>query len=181
MDLSKYDNSHYYPGAGNIKRALWYIFNALLFNSWLLPHSKLKCSILKLFGAVVGVGVVIKPGVNIKYPWNIEIGDHVWIGERVWIDSLDKITIGSNICISQGAYLLTGNHDYKDPYFGLITKPIKIEDGAWIGAKAIVCPGALIRKNSILTVGSVLSGCTKENGIYQGIPAKLIRERKISV
>ena len=181
MDLSKYDNRHYYPGANSLKRIVWYVFNALLFDSWMFPFSKMKCSILRLFGADIGPGVVLKPNVNIKYPWNIEIGSYVWIGEGVWIDSLDKVIIGSNVCVSQNAYLLTGNHDYKDPHFGLITKEIVIEDGAWIGAKAVVCPGSTIRKGSILTVGSVLSGETEADGIFQGNPAKLVRKRKISV
>ncbi len=180
MDLSKYNNSSYYPGAGIIKRLSWYVVNAFFFDSWLLPHSGIKSFLLRLFGANVGVGVVIKPRVNIKYPWNIVIGDHVWIGEGVWMDSLAMINLGSNICISQEAYLLTGNHDYKDPAFGLITRQINIEDGAWVGTKAIVCPGTLMRKNSVLSVGSVLTSDTEDNGLYQGNPAKFIRERKIS-
>ena len=181
MDLSNYDNGHYWPGAGIFKRTLWYFVNALIFDGWLFQYSKAKCILLKLFGATVGASVVIKPRVNIKYPWNIEIGNHVWIGEGVWLDSLDKIIIGSNVCVSQDAYLLTGNHDYKDPHFGLITRQIRIEDGAWVGAKAIVCPGSLMCANSILAVGSVLSGEAVKNGIYRGNPAKFIRERIISV
>ncbi|MFK5950498.1 MAG: WcaF family extracellular polysaccharide biosynthesis acetyltransferase [Methylococcales bacterium] len=180
MDLSKYNNSHYYPGAGKFKRLTWYVVNAIFFNSWLFPVSKIKCSMLRLFGAVVGTGVVIKPRVNIKYPWNLDVGNNVWIGEGVWIDSLAKVVVGSNVCISQEAFLLTGNHDYKDPHFGLMVKSINISDSAWIGAKAIVCPGSVISKGSILTAGSIFSGCTEENKIYQGNPAKLIRERKYS-
>jgi len=180
MDLSKYDNSEYDPGAGRIKRSTWYLINALIFHSWLFPHSGLKCYLLKIFGAKLGVGVVIKPRVNIKYPWNLQIGNYTWIGEGCWIDSLIKVVIGSNVCISQDAYLLTGNHDYKDPCFGLITSEIIIEDGVWVGAKCIVCPGTVMRTKSILSVGSVLSGTSEENGIYQGNPAKLVRHRKMN-
>jgi acetyltransferase-like isoleucine patch superfamily enzyme len=61
--------------------------------------------------------VNIKPSVNIKYPWLLEVGDHVWIGEEVWIDNLAKVRIGSNVCISQGAMLLTGNHDFTKSTF----------------------------------------------------------------
>ena len=104
-DLSSFDNSWYNPGAGKFKRLFWYLINTLFFQSnALLPYS-VKASMLRSFGAKVGIGVVIKPRVNIKYPWNLEIGDHAWIGERVWIDSLDKVTIGANACISQGALI----------------------------------------------------------------------------
>jgi len=77
--------------------------------------------------------VVFKPSINVKYPWKLEIGDHSWIGEGAWLDSLAPIRIGSNCCISQGVYFCTGNHDWTDPAFGLIVKPIVIEDGAWVG------------------------------------------------
>lgn len=91
------------------------------------PSSSLRIRLLRLFGARMGKGVVIKPSVNIKYPWNLSIGDYSWIGENVWIDNLTHVAIGSNVCISQGAMLLCGNHDYKRPTFDLMVKPIVIE------------------------------------------------------
>ena len=115
-DLSKYDNRWYKPG-NPVKRALWYFCNVFfVLNPW-NPFSGLKKAILRLFGAKIGKGVVIKPAVNIKYPWKLEIGDYVWIGENAWIDNLGKVTIGSNSCISQGALLLCGNHNYKRENF----------------------------------------------------------------
>ena len=56
---------------------------------------------------------------------------------------------------------------------------IKIDDGSWIGAKTTVCPGVTVRRNAILTVGSVATKDMEQNGIYQGNPAVKIRERKI--
>jgi len=98
----------------------------------------------------------------------------------VWIDNLAKVEIGDNVCISQGAYLLTGNHNYKEETFDLIVKEIIIEDGVWIGAKSIVCPGVRLKTHSILTVGSVLTSDAEEYTIYQGNPAKSIRKRIIN-
>lgn len=177
VNLAQYNNSHFHPGAGLIKRLMWYGVNAVLMNSWLWPESRFKCAVLRFFGAKVGEGVVIKPCVNIKYPWHLQLGDHVWIGEGVWIDNLVPVRIGSHVCLSQNSFLLTGNHNYSDPAFALITKEITIEDGAWIGAASIVCPGVCVRKNSVLTVGSVLQKNSDENGIYRGNPAELIRQR----
>jgi hypothetical protein len=89
----------------------------------------------------VGTGVVIKPHVRVKFPWKLYIGDHSWIGESVWIDNLAQVTIGSNCCISQGAYLCTGSHRWDRDTFDLVTKPIVIEDQCWVGAMARVAPG----------------------------------------
>ena len=75
------------------------------------PFMTLKVRLLKMFGAKIGKGLVIKNNVIIKQPWYLTIGDDCWIGENVWIDNIDKVSIGSDVCISQGAMLLTGNHD----------------------------------------------------------------------
>ncbi len=133
-----------------------------------------------MFGAKIGKKVVVKPGVNIKSPWLLSVDDHVWIGENVWIDNLVKVTIASNCCISQGAMLLTGNHNYKKTTFDLVTGEIKLEEGTWIGAKAVVCPGVVCHSHALLTVASVATSNLEAYGIYQGNPAKKIRTRKIS-
>ncbi|MDO4932063.1 MAG: DapH/DapD/GlmU-related protein, partial [Prevotellaceae bacterium] len=112
-------------------------------------------------------------------PWYLTIGDDCWLGEGCWIDNLDKVVIGSNVCISQGAMLLTGNHDYTIYNMPYRNAPIQIEDGAWIGAQATVCPGVTVHRNAILTVGSVATKDMDENGIYQGNPAVRIRDRKM--
>lgn len=170
-DLSKYDNSWYNPGGNAFKRFLWYFVNALVIKNHLNPISGIRVKALRLFGAKIGRGVVIKPGVNVKYPWLLTVGDYSWIGEDVWIDNLAEVSIGSNCCLSQGAMLLCGNHNYRLPTFDLMVKPIIVEDGAWVGAKSVVCPGVTVGRDSILTVGSMATSNLEAGKIYQGIPA----------
>lgn len=57
--------------------------------------------------------------------------------------------------------------------------PIVIEDGAWVGARAVVCPGVTVHGNAVLSVGSVATRDLEENAIYQGVPAQKIRCRKL--
>jgi putative colanic acid biosynthesis acetyltransferase WcaF len=177
-NLSTYNNSWYEPG-GQVKILLWYFVNTLFFINPLNPFSSLKIVLLKLFGAKIGKGVHIKPGAHIKYPWLLNIGNHVWIGENVWIDNLAKVTIGNNVCISQGAMLLCGNHNYKKATFDLIVGEIVLEEGAWVGAKSVVCPGVTLKSHAILAAGSVAAKTLDAYAIYQGNPAIKIRERKI--
>lgn len=162
-----------------LRQVLWYLVNAIVFHSWLFPFSAVKQRLLVMFGAKIGKGVVIKPRVNIKYPWRLNVGDNVWIGEGVWIDNLAFVSLASNVCISQDAYLLTGNHDYSDHAFGLITSGITVDKGAWIGARSLVCPGVHVAGHAVLTAGSVLTKDADSYGIYQGNPAKLVRKRVI--
>jgi putative colanic acid biosynthesis acetyltransferase WcaF len=178
-ELKKYNNSWYDPGKGSLTRICWYFVNACFLNSYFLPISSFKAFLLNLFGAHIGKVVIIKPKVNVKYPWKLSVGDYTWIGENVWIDNLDKVSIGSNCCLSQGAFLLCGNHNFKLSTFDLITKPIDLKDGSWVGAKSVVCPGVTLNENSILTVNSTAVSDLEANGIYQGNPATLIKKRII--
>jgi putative colanic acid biosynthesis acetyltransferase WcaF len=177
-DLSKYNNNNYRPGS-KIKILIWYFVNVLFFINPLVPLSNIKVMLLRLFGAKVGEGVNIKPRVNIKFPWLLEIGNNVWIGENVWIDNLTKVTTGNNVCISQGVLLLCGNHNYKKSTFDLIVGEIHLEEGVWVGAKSVVCPGVTLKSHSILSVGSVANKDLQAYSIYQGNPAIKIRERNI--
>ena len=170
VDLASYNNQQYKPGSF-LKRGLWYFINLVFFNTGIFPLYKLKVTLLRIFGCKIGNGVYIKPNVNIKYPWKLNIGNNVWIGEGVWIDNLEDVVIGNNVCISQGALLLCGNHDYKKSSFDLITKPIVLEEGVWIGARAIVTGGVIAHSHSMLTVNSVMSKNMESYGIYSGNPA----------
>ena len=176
--LDRFNNENY--RAGNLfYRVVWYTTSLAFFETALPFPSALKRSVLNVFGAEIGKGVIIKPRVHIKYPHNLSVGNHTWIGEGVWIDNLDKVILGDHCCISQGAYLLCGNHDYTSQNFDLITKPITMQDGSWAGAQAILGPGAVLEEEAVLTAGSVGLGTLSAHHIHQGNPATPIRKRTI--
>jgi len=179
-NLSAYNNHPFHPGGNALKRALWFYINAVIFKTSLLPFSRFKIFLLRVFGAHIGKNVTIKPCVNIKHPWFLTIGDNTWIGENVWIDNLVMIAIGSNVCLSQGAVLLTGSHNYKKSTFDLITGSITLENGAWVGAGAIVNQGITVASHAMLTAGSVATKNLDAYTIYQGNPAIKIRSRIIN-
>lgn len=181
VDLGKYRNDWYAKeiGTSKLTQIIWYLVNIIFIKNTLNISSALKIFWLKLFGADIGKGVVIKPGVNIKYPWKLKIGNDVWIGENVWIDNLTTVKIGDNVCISQGAMLLTGNHNYKKSTFDLMIGEIVLEEGVWIGAQSVVCPGVTAGSHAILSVASVANSNLEPYTIYQGNPAKPVRNRTI--
>src|SRR5580692_2251944 len=114
VSLRTYDNSWYYPGRSMMWRVAWLLVGSPLHRvAWMT--SSWRVTLLRLFGARIGDRVVIKPGVTIKYPWHLEVGDDCWIGENSWIDNLTTVQLGNNVCVSQGAYFCTGNHDWSDP------------------------------------------------------------------
>jgi putative colanic acid biosynthesis acetyltransferase WcaF len=155
IDLSKFNNSTFSRGAPRWKEALWWLCRSLFFAPWFPLPSRLKVTVLRAFGAKVGRGVVIRSRVNITFPWKLELGDHVWLGDEVWILSLERVRIGSNVCISQRAFLCTGSHDFDKVTFDLITRPIDIGDGCWIAAQAFVGPGAVVPGGTRVKAGEV--------------------------
>ena len=156
IDLSRYKNSAFDRGAPVWKEALWWLVRSLLFAPWFPLPSEWKVAALRAFGAKVGEGVVIRSRVNITFPWRLEIGDHVWIGDEVLILSLDQVTIGSNVCLSQRAFLCTGSHDFSREGFDLITKPITIGAGCWIAAQAFVAPGTELAPGTRCRAGELV-------------------------
>lgn len=178
VDLAGFDGSDFPKGASLPKIVAWYFVNALLVRPAWMPFMSVKLFLLRAFGASIGRGCVVKNNVVVKSPWNLVVGDNCWIGEDAWIDNLDKVEIEDDVCVSQGAMLLTGNHDYSIRTMPYRNAPIRLCRGAWIGAKAVVCPGVVAGRNSILTVGSVATKDLEPGGIYQGNPAVKVRDRK---
>ncbi|MGC9943704.1 MAG: WcaF family extracellular polysaccharide biosynthesis acetyltransferase [Verrucomicrobiota bacterium] len=176
-DLSAYTVGRFDRGAGKVKEGLWLVVSLLLFRLCPFSFSALKCSVLRFFGAKIGRGVVIKPQVKVTFPWKLEVGDFVWLGEECWLLNLEKIIIKSNVCVSQRSFLCTGSHNFKLPTFDLITKPIVLSEGAWIGAGAWVGPGVTVGEQSVLTACSVATKNLEAGGIYRGNPALLVSKR----
>jgi putative colanic acid biosynthesis acetyltransferase WcaF len=179
MQLDIYENSKFDRGASRIKEILWLFCGGLLVTSW-IPGSAWRINLLRLFGAQIGRGVVIKQKFRVTFPWRMVVGDYCWIGEGVWFDNLSEIRLGSHVCISQGAYLCTGSHDWSKQGFDLIVKPINIESQSWISAMSKVGPGVTIGEGVVLMLGSVATQTLLPWSVYGGNPATEIKKRSIS-
>jgi putative colanic acid biosynthesis acetyltransferase WcaF len=177
--LDQYHTDTYTPGASVFKQLLWFYLGDFLVQTPLLPFSSLKAAILRGFGAHIGQGVRIKPHVKIKFPWRLTVGNYTWLGEGLWIDNLAPVIIEDQVCLSQGVYLCTGNHDWSQPTFDLRVSPIHIKKGSWIAANAVIGPGVTIGEGAILALGSVTSQSLKPWTIYSGNPAQAIKQRSL--
>ena len=110
----------------------------------------------------------------------LTIKDGTHIGDYTIIDLVDDVTIGNDVAIGPNCTLYTHDHVYTDknsPAWkgGLVSKPIIIKDGAWIGSGVTILPGVTIGERAVIAAGSVVTKPVEANAIYGGIPAKLIK------
>jgi len=161
--------------------AAWYLVKCFFFLSPLPWPSAFKCVLLRLFGAQVGRNVCIKPRVNIHFPWKLQIGDHTWIGEEVFLLNFEPIVIGAHCCISQRAFICTGNHDFRKPQMPYRNQPIAIQDGAWVGAQVFVAPGVTIGSDTVVAAGSIVTSALAPGMVCSGNPCRPNKPRWASV
>lgn len=177
-DLSLFKPGQLNRGRGSPTELAWMFLQALFVSSW-LPGSFHRRFLLRAFGASIGKCAIIKPGVKVKFPWRLTLGDYVWVGENVWVDNLDCVSIGDHVCISQGAYLCTGSHDWTKSSFDLIIKPIRIQSGAWIASNASVGPGVEVGEGAVLSLASVATKDLKPWSVNVGNPAVAVKARVV--
>lgn len=159
-------------GAPRWKQALWFVLGGPLLAARWLPGSAWRTVLLRCFGARVGRCGRIKPGLRVKYPWRLVVGEACWLGEDVWIDNLAPVQLGDRVCLSQGAYLCTANHDYRSSGFDLQLGSIHLADDVWVAARAVLAPGTEAGKGAVVTLASVAAGTLEAGTVYSGHPAR---------
>ncbi|MFC5433786.1 putative colanic acid biosynthesis acetyltransferase [Microbacterium suwonense] len=154
-------------------QAAWQLASSVLVMPWFVPP-RIRIAVLRAFGAKIGKGVNFRAGVRVHWPWKLEIGDDSWIGERVWLLNLESIRIGSDVCVSQAAFLCTGSHDHRSPSFEFDNAPIRVEDGAWIAARATVLRGVTIGADAIVGATALVTKDVAAGAVALAPAAKTI-------
>jgi len=157
-----------------------YCVNIYHFLAFLFPHP-IRNWIFKLSLAKLGMRTSIDNKVYFKFPWLVELGQGVSInrGVEFYPDyfSKSKIIIHDNVRIAPNAKFHASGHDLNDPtYDRHIGAPITVQQGAWIGAAAIILPGVTIGQRVVIAAGAVVSDNALEPGVYAGVPARKIKE-----
>jgi maltose O-acetyltransferase len=131
------------------------------------------------FGALVrdrGLGCVCHWNADLKYPERITLGDGVVIGVNASIGAHSPVVIGNHVRISRGVMIETAGLDFSTaaPPYAHRSRPIRIGDGVWIGARALVLGGVQIGEYSVVAAGAVVTKNVPAYAIVGGSPARLI-------
>lgn len=111
--------------------------------------------------------------------WRARIGHNTFVNQGVYFETSAEIDIGKNCDIGMQAMFCSSTHEPGDSSrrAGKPTgKPIKIGDGTWIGARAMILPGVTVGEGCVIAAGSVVTKDCEPNSMYAGVPAKKVRE-----
>ena len=162
-----------------LKEWIWDLFVNAIISSYLV-HFKVR----NIFYYIAGIKKISvkKSAIHARCyisGKNIEIKEGSYINKECLLDAKGgNITIGKNVGIGYRCQLLTTNHSYTDKKKRtgkVIASDITIGDGCWIGAGSIINPGVTIGDGCVIASGSVVTRDCISNGLYAGVPAKMIK------
>ena len=134
-----------------------------------------------LVGAQVTISAGIMPGHDLGPDTVLRIGDRCVIGRGSHIVAHQSIEIGDDVWTGPYVYITDQNHGYADPEMPIgrqppVNRPVSIGAGSWLGAGAIVLPGACIGRNVVIAAGSVVRGQVPDRCVVAGVPARVVRQ-----
>jgi acetyltransferase-like isoleucine patch superfamily enzyme len=154
--------------------------------------------------AGLGDGAVIEDGVRIFHPHNVHIGrscyvghlsllngyhngrlvigDGTWVGAYCLLHGAAGLEIGRAVGIGPRVTILTTSHDLTQidvpPLHGALELgPVRIADGAHLGAGATVLPGVTIGEGAVIGAGALVTGDIPPRSVAVGCPARTIKQR----
>jgi putative colanic acid biosynthesis acetyltransferase WcaF len=160
------------------RRLIWNACRALLYRTSPRPFHAWRAFLLRRFGARLGPGCRFYPASKVWAPWNLECADAVTVADGAEIYNPAPARFGSHAIMSQGAFLCGATHDYDDPRFPLLAYAMDIGAYAWVCARAMVAPGVNMGEGAVLGMGSVASRDLEPWGVYAGVPAVKVKERR---
>ncbi len=135
---------------------------------------------------LIGPNVALSAGLWVGDPiepenrWAVRIGDRCNIGRGSSIAARVGIDIGDDVTLAPNVYITDHNHDYGNPAVAIkrqwvVSEPVSIGSGCWLGVGAVVLPGARLGRNVAVAAGSVVRGEIEDRCVVAGAPARVIR------
>lgn len=175
VDLSKARSSLSFRN--QIGRALWGAVWAILFRPSPRIFHGWRRSLLRLFGARIGRGVRIYPSAQVWAPWQLDMGGFSCLGPHVDCYCVAPIRIEAHAVVSQYSYLCSASHDHEQPNLPLITRPIVIGEGAWVGADAFIGMGVTVGVGAVVGARASVFKDVEPWTVVGGNPARFIKTR----
>jgi acetyltransferase-like isoleucine patch superfamily enzyme len=137
-----------------------------------------------MIGSHVSLSAGMVPGQDLGAQPVVRIGNGCVIGRGSHIVAHYSIVIGDDVFTGPNVYITDQNHGYADPDVPIgrqwpINAAVTIGQGSWLGAGAIILPGASIGRNVVVAAGSVVRGRIPDRCVVAGVPAKVVRQHVV--
>jgi acetyltransferase-like isoleucine patch superfamily enzyme len=149
-----------------------YAWNRIL--TFFPSHHLRRAWLTRVMGFSIHPSSAILMGCTFDAKRGLTIGRNSVINENCRIDTRGGIAIGKNVVISSEAVILTATHDPKSPQFEGVMQSVLIHDFAWVGLRALILPGVILGKGSIVAAGAVVTKSVRPGDTVAGVPARVI-------
>ena len=112
----------------------------------------------------------------------IEIGDGTSIHLYFHCGAAESVKIGKNVLMASRIYISDHDHEFDNPDIlpvhskKLISKPVVIGDGAWLGEGCVILKGVTIGERAVVGANAVVTKDVAPYTIVGGVPARVIRK-----
>ena len=144
--------------------------------------NRLRVALYRAAGLTIGGGCEIWGPLTIRPPGssrNISIGPGSFVNAEVRFAAAEaRVAIGAHVLVGPRVMFETVNHDLEyspGAGRGTASKPIIVQEGAWIGAGAILTPGVTIHRGAVVAAGAVVTRDVEPDTVVGGVPARAIR------
>lgn len=161
------------------------LFHVAVAVARLLPDlvgNRVRSKLLAIAGVDIGYGTVIGGGIHIvgigHCEQRLSIGQRGWINAGCYFDASERIDIGDDVAVGQQVLILTRTHELGDGSRRagpLLSAAVRIEDGCWIGARAVILPGVTVGRGAVVAAGAVVVDDVPPHTLVGGVPARSIR------
>jgi putative colanic acid biosynthesis acetyltransferase WcaF len=165
------------PFSNQLARYLWGFVYSVFFRPSPIPFHVWRRFLLRLFGAHIARGAHPYPRCRIWAPWNLTMEEQSCLADHVDCYSVAPVVLGARATVSQYSYICTATHDYEDPNFALIARPIVIGPDAWVAAGAFLGPGVTVGEGSVVGARAVVVKDVAPWLVVAGTPARPIKRR----
>lgn len=113
---------------------------------------------------------------------HLQIGHRSYIGPGVFLGASAPLTIGADCLIGAYSYLITANHEFKNPDIpvrlqGYTHAPITLGRDVWLGCHVVVLPGVTIGDGAVIAAGAVVNQSVPPFEVWGGVPARKLSQR----
>ena len=110
----------------------------------------------------------------------LSIGERTRVNRGCQLDARGGLRIGNDVSLSPEVAIVSAEHRRNDPSFEYTTKPVVVEDHAWVAVRAIILPGVTVGRGAVVGAGAVVTRDVPPRTVVAGVPASPIGTRDLN-